>query len=255
VILVGTSSGLAQRVSGKLRLQVTDLTSAGLHATGTIVGRITGVDRVFETDDAGRFTVRALPLGRYELTIRSEGFAAKTLPIEIESQLPLEQRVSLEVTPLSTFIEVQDEVLIDVFQTAQYVPHQALEDRASAAANRSVINLVNTQPGWVLEANGTLHPRGSEYDVQYVVDGVPLYDNRSPTFAQSIDVEEFNSLNVRTEGYPAEFGLKLGGIIETTSDRDMHEACTELHRCRTAVSIIAPASFRCDTRTITLLSA
>src|SRR6185369_11863959 len=65
--------------------------------------------------------------------------------------------------------------------------------------------------------------RGSEYDVQYIIDGVPLYDNRSPAFAQSVNIDEFDSLNVRTGGYPAEFGLKLGGVIETTSDEDIRQ--------------------------------
>ena len=222
MLLAGGPFAAAQRISGELRLQVTDATGAGLHATGRIIGRTAGVDRTFETDEAGRSIVRALPPGRYELTIRSEGFSSKTISIEIQSQLPLEQRISLDVVPLSTTIEVKDETLLDPVQTAQYVPHEALEERASVAANRSVINLVNTQPGWVLEANGTLHPRGSEYDVQYIVDGVPLYDNRSPAFAQSLNIDEFESLNVRTSGYPAEFGLKLGGVIETASDQDMH---------------------------------
>src|SRR5207245_784734 len=126
------------------------------------------------------------------------------------------------ISPLTTTVEVQAvDTLFDPTRTAAYLPHSVLQDLASAAPNRAVINLVNTQPGWVLEANGTLHPRGSEYDVQYVVDGVPMYDNRSPAFAQSINVEEFESLNVRTSGYPAEFGLKLGGVIETASDQDI----------------------------------
>jgi len=221
MMIVGTSAALAQRISGELRLQVTDATGAGLHAAGSIVGELTGVNRSFETDEQGKFVLRGLPPGRYGLTVRSEGFAEKLVPLEIVSELPLDQRVSLEVRPLSTTIEVKDEVLLEPVETAQYVPKQALEDRESAAANRSVIGLVNTQPGWILEANGALHPRGSEYDVQYVVDGVPLYDNRSPAFGQSVNVEEYDSLNIRTAGYPAEFGLKLGGVIETASDQDM----------------------------------
>jgi hypothetical protein len=199
---------LAQRISGELRLQVTDPTGAGLRSAGSIVSRTAGVDRTFDTDESGRAVFRALPPGRYELTIRSQGFTAKTLTVEVQSQLPVEQTVGLEVTPLSTTVEVKDETLLDPIETARYVPRQALEDRASVAANRAVINLVNGQPGWVLEANGSLHPRGSEYDVQYVIDGVPLYDNRSPAFAQSLNIDEFDSLNVRTAGYPAEFGLK-----------------------------------------------
>src|SRR5215471_5603650 len=222
MMIVGASEALAQRISGELRLQVMDSTGAGLHAAGSIVGELTGVNRSFETDEQGKFVLRGLPPGRYQLTVRSEGFAEKLVPLEIVSELPLDQRVSLEVRHLSTTIEVKDEALLEPVETAQYVPKQALEDRESAAANRSVIGLVNTQPGWVLEANGTLHPRGSEYDVQYVVDGVPLYDNRSPAFGQSVNIEEFESLNVRTSGYPAEFGLKLGGVIETASDQDFH---------------------------------
>src|SRR5438105_5411270 len=222
-VCVGASLTLAQRISGELRLQVTDPTGSGIHATAAIVGQATGVDRTFETDEEGHFTVRGLPPGRYELTLRTEGFLSKAELIEITSQLPLEHRVSLEITPLTTTIDVKDvDTLLDPVRTGDYLPHSALEERASSSPNRAVIDLVNTQPGWLLEANGTLHPRGSEYDVQYVVDGVPLYDNRSPAFAQSVNIEEFQSLNVRTAGYPAEFGLKLGGVIEAASDQDAH---------------------------------
>ena len=221
--LVFAAAGImpAQRITGELRLSVADTTGGGLHVTGTITNRAAGIDREFETDDTGHVILRARPLGRYDVTAHREGFTPKTISVEIQSQLPLEQQLSLDVTPLSTTVEVKDEPLVEPVQTAQYLPHQALEDRASVAANRAAINLVNTQPGWVLEANGTLHPRGSEYDVQYIVDGVPLYDNRSPAFAQSINIDEFESLNVRTSGYPAEFGLKLGGVIETASDQDV----------------------------------
>jgi hypothetical protein len=221
LVLTAAASAFAQRISGELRLQVTDVTGGALRATGTIVGRTAGVDRSFETDESGRATIRSLPFGRYELTIQSTGFAPKALIVDIQSQLPMDQQIGLEVTPLSTTVEVKEETLLDPISTAQYVPRQSLEDRASVAPNRSVINLVNRQPGWVLEANGTLHPRGSEYDVQYIIDGVPLYDNRSPAFAQSVNIDEFESLNVRTSGYPAEFGLKLGGVIETASSEDI----------------------------------
>ncbi|PYS01405.1 MAG: TonB-dependent receptor, partial [Acidobacteria bacterium] len=220
---IGASVGFAQRISGELRLRVTDPTGGGIRVIGTVVGQATGVDHTFETDENGRFTLRGLPLGKYGLTIRSEGFSKKVEFFEVNSQLPLEHLVMLEILPLATTIDVRaEDTLLDPERTAAYLPHNALEDRASAAPNRAVINLVNTQPGWLLEANGTLHPRGSEYDVQYVIDGVPLYDNRSPAFAQSTNIEEFQSLNVRTAAYPAEFGLKLGGVIETASDQDVH---------------------------------
>ena len=37
-----------------------------------------------------------------------------------------------------------------------------------------------------MEANGVLHPRGAEYNTQYVVDGFPVVDNRSRRVFQNI---------------------------------------------------------------------
>src|SRR5689334_809949 len=156
IVIIGASAAFAQRISGELRLQITDSTGAGLHAAGSIAGELTGVNRSFETDEQGKFVLRGLPPGKYGLTIRSEGFAEKLVQLEIVSELPLDQRVTLDVRPLSTTIEVKDETVLESVETTQYVPKQALEDRESAAANRSVIGLVNTQPGWILEANGAL---------------------------------------------------------------------------------------------------
>ena len=62
---------------------------------------------------------------------------------------------------------------------------------------------MEAQPGWLMEANGVLHPRGSEYNVQYLVDGFPMAENRSPAFAPGIETEELESMNVFTGGYPA----------------------------------------------------
>jgi hypothetical protein len=80
---------------------------------------------------------------------------------------------------------------------------------------------VSEQPGWLYEANGVLHPRGSEYDVQFVMDGLPLTQNRSPAFAPSFDASDVESLRVLTASFPAEYGRKLGGIVEVTTRKDV----------------------------------
>jgi outer membrane receptor protein involved in Fe transport len=79
--------------------------------------------------------------------------------------------------------------------------------------------VVNTQPGWLLEANGILHPRGSEYQTQYVVDGLPMTENRSPAFAPEFGADDVRAMAVMTGGYPAEYGRKLGGVIEVVTAR------------------------------------
>jgi outer membrane receptor for Fe3+-dicitrate len=85
---------------------------------------------------------------------------------------------------------------------------------------RSLQDLVNSQPGWLYEGNAVLHPRGSEYQTQFVVDGVPLTANRSPSFGPEIEADGVDSLNVYTAGIPAEFGRKMGGVIEVNTLKD-----------------------------------
>ena len=131
--------------------------------------------------------------------------------------VPIAHSVTLLVAGTETTVEVRDTgTLLDTegAGAAQHLGPDALQSRQSSAPGRSLVNLVDQQPGWLVEANGILHPRGSEYAVQYVIDGIPLYDNRSPAFAQGLGADEFESMTVRTANYPAEFGRKLGGVIE-----------------------------------------
>jgi hypothetical protein len=70
-----------------------------------------------------------------------------------------------------------------------------------------------------VEANAVLHPRGSEYDTQYVIDGMPLYDNRSIAFAPAFENTELEAVNIMTAGIPAEYGRRLGGVIALDTRR------------------------------------
>ena len=79
---------------------------------------------------------------------------------------------------------------------------------------------MNSQPGWLYEGNAVLHPRGSEYQTQFVVDGIPLTDNRSPSFGPAIDADDVQSLSVYTAGIPAEYGRKMGGVVEVNTLQD-----------------------------------
>ena len=99
------------------------------------------------------------------------------------------------------------------------VGRQQLAEVAGANLGRSTAQVVTALPGWLLEANGVLHPRGSEYDTQYVIDGMPLYDNRSIGFAPAFESADFEPLSVMTAGIPAEFGRRMGGVIALDSRR------------------------------------
>src|SRR5579862_9760000 len=216
----------AQLQTGEIRLEVKDTSGVAMDAAGTLESLSAGVRRTFETGQTGTtgtHTFTALPFGRYRLLVGHPGFATQDITFEVRSAVPISRSVVLDITPIQSVIEVHDQAtLLDTESTgaAQHLGPDDLQNRPTSAPGRSVIDLVNQQPGWLLEANGVLHPRGSEYDVQYVIDGIPLYDNRSPAFAQSLGVDDCQSMTVRTANYPAAFGRKLGGVIEVNTEQD-----------------------------------
>jgi hypothetical protein len=95
-----------------------------------------------------------------------------------------------------------------------------IQNRVSSIPGRSLQDLVNSQPGWLYEGNAVLHPRGSEYQTQFVIDGIPLTDNRSPSFGPAIDADDVQSMSIYTAGIPAEYGRKMGGVIEVNTLQD-----------------------------------
>src|SRR5581483_3568398 len=155
--------------------------------------------------------------------VEHAGFAPLSELVEIRSAVPKDFRVTLGVAAVETTLVVTDsETLLDPHRTTSIdrIGPETLADRTASLPGRSLLDLVNTQPGWLLEANGVLHPRGSEYQTQYVIDGLPLTENRSPAFSPELEADDVQSMSILTAGYPAEYGRKLGGVIDVVTARD-----------------------------------
>ncbi len=221
LLIPRTSS--AQRERGELRVEVRDSQGAAVAGAGELVSELNQVQRKFKVGPDGRSFVQELPFGQYHLRFEAQGFADWSGIVEVRSVVPQTIAITLGVAPVSTQIQVSDSAtLLDPSRTgvAYAIGKSGIEERLPAQAGRTLTDLVNEQPGWIYEANGVLHPRGSEYDVQFVFDGLPLTQNRSPAFAPSLDPDEVESMRVLTASFPAEYGRKLGGIIEVTSDKN-----------------------------------
>src|SRR5213595_219481 len=226
VVLVFLSAvgARAQRVRGELRLEVHDPHGTALSPAGELVSEANGFRRTFVAGPEGRYIAQDLPFGVYRLSLQAEGFAPWSDLVEIRSEVPMRLAVTLGVAPVTTQVQVNDAAtLVDPYSTGSLysIGRQAIEEHDAAQPGRELLDLVSEQPGWLYEANGVLHPRGSEYDVQFVVDGLPLTQNRSPAFAPSLDAGDVESLRVLTASFPAEYGRKLGGIVEVATKKDV----------------------------------
>ena len=225
-LLLGHSSRVfAQARTGELRVRVTDAAGRGLKASVSIINAGQDYRRSFDTSPQGVLELNDLRYGLYSITAQAPDFAADQIMIEVRSAVPFERDLKLQLAQINTVVQVSGQSpLIDPYRPSSImqIGSQQIEDRLGSLPGRSVQDLVNTQPGWLYEGNAVLHPRGSEYQTQFVVDGIPFTDNRSPSFGPEIEADGIESISIYTAGIPAEYGRKLGGVIEL----DTHRATT-----------------------------
>jgi hypothetical protein len=211
----------AQSNSGELRLKVTDPAGLGVRTAVQITSEANQYRSTLTTNDQGNLDAKRLPYGIYQVQIEAPGFAPVSEQAEIRSALPLDRAIRLKVAPVSESVNVSaSATLIDPYRagSVNQLGTDAIEDRLTALPGRGMQDLVNSQPGWLYEGNAVLHPRGSEYQTQFVVDGIPLTDNRSPSFGpEGAEADDVESLTIYTAGIPAEFGRKMGGVVEVNT--------------------------------------
>src|SRR6202521_3302219 len=213
----------AQRDRGELQIEVHDPHGAVLSASGELVSEVNQFHLDFAVGDDGRYAAQDLAFGVYRVSVSHSGFVPTVQLVEIRSMVPQHLSLTLGLKPIETQVQVSEtETLVDPSRTSAVytVGSQTVGEQLSPQAGRGVLDVVDAQPGWLEEANGVLHPRGSEYDVQFVVDGLPMTENRSPGFAPPIESSDVDSMRVMTAGFPAEYGRKLGGVVEITSPKN-----------------------------------
>ncbi|MGA9471315.1 MAG: TonB-dependent receptor [Terriglobales bacterium] len=215
---------LAQSNHGELRLRVIDPAGLGVKTAVRITCEANDYRNTLNTTDQGTLDVQRLPYGIYRLDIAQTGFAEAFQSVDIHSSIPIESTVQLAVATVQQSVSVTaPNTLIDpdLAGAVNQIGSEDIQTRIGSVPGRSLQDLVNSQPGWLYEGNAVLHPRGSEYQTQFVVDGVPLTDNRSPSFGPAIDADDVQSLTIYTAGFPAEYGRKMGGVVEVNTLQDL----------------------------------
>jgi outer membrane cobalamin receptor len=214
---------LSQVNTGELRLKVTGPSGSGLKTSAQVVSDGNQYNNTFTTDDSGYADLTPLPYGIYLVKVEAKGFAPVNKVVEIASAIPVDSTIKLEVAPVTTVVNVNaGTTLIDPHRPSSImeIGSEQIETRVGSLPGRSVQDLVNTQPGWLYEGNAVLHPRGSEYQTQFVIDGIPLTDNRSPSFGPELEADGVDSMSIYTAGFPAEYGRKMGGIVEINTKKE-----------------------------------
>jgi TonB-dependent receptor-like protein/carboxypeptidase family protein len=222
LLVLISQSIFSQARIGTVQGTVKDPTGALVpNAKVTIQQPVTGYTQTTQTDQQGTFKLVNVPFNTYKVRAEAAGFQPSEQAIDLESTVPLNLDLSLSITPTAAAVTVttDNSAVLETDRTSSDtdINQTILERPLGAAPSRALEKIVASAPGFVTDDNGRMHPRGSESQVQYVIDGIPVTDNLSAIFSTSLDARTLRTVEVLTGGIPAEFGDKLAGVINVNT--------------------------------------
>jgi outer membrane cobalamin receptor len=221
-ILLFALAADAQTVA-TLRVEVVDPDGGAVSGAGvTLRNRLTGFERRALADDAGLAFFTNVPFHQYELEVEAPGFAPGRRTVSLRSNVPVELAIALRLAAQSERITVSAHevaALVDVEATGTRTTLQTsrFERMPIAVGSRGLEAMLASFPGFAPNANGAIHPRGAHNQMTYLVDGMPISDQLTGSFASSLDPNIVQTIELFTGNVPAEFGSKVSGVAHLST--------------------------------------
>jgi hypothetical protein len=244
LVLYLAGVALAQSDTARIVGTITDPAGAFVaNATVTVTDAATGRVVTATTGATGEYVINALPIGKYHVEVKQQGFKSAAADVTLEVDQVLEISLKLEPGSASTTVDVTSEVpLVDtatsstgeVIQGSQVVElplngrnftqlalltpgvsRGAYADNASGIAfgNAAAETWRNYESGGAsLSVNG-LRPQANNY----LLDGVDNNDSMVNTLIIYPAVEDIAEFRTTTSVAPAEFGRAGGAVVQVAT--------------------------------------
>lgn len=201
------------------------LDPGGASVAGALVVLANALTKYVEsarTQPDGSFAFTNIPLQTYTLTIEKSGFAPEIRTVPLRSNIPVSLDIELRLAGQVIRMDVSETdraslVEPEVTGTRTELSAGGFAKIPSQAGNRGLESVLLSFPGFAANANGAIHPRGAHNQMTYVIDGMPVSDQLTGSFANAVDPSIVQSIELYTGNIPAEFGNKISGVAVITT--------------------------------------
>jgi len=236
LMLASAVCALAQAVAGLggVTGTVRDATGSVVPGAGVVISNDSkGIRRTMETTDAGLFTGPALaPATGYSITVTKQGFASwEVKDFQIQVGQTVDFNVGLQVAATSTQVEISAEaVMVEDTKSgvADLVSQQQIDSLPINGRRADTFALLT--PAVVADGTfGLISFRGISSGNAFLTDGnytsnSYYSENAGRTrISTQISQDAVQEFQVLSDGYSAEFGRAMGGIINTVTRSGTNE--------------------------------
>lgn len=221
--IVWSSTLVFGQVTATLTGQVSDPAGAAVPGAEIVVeNSVTRYRRQLSSGVDGRFTVTNIPFHTYQVTITKPGFAPEVRMVSLRSSVPAHLAAVLQLQSTQESITVsasESALLVDPEETGTHIQmnQSDIDKLATATGTRGLEAALVSMPGFSQNANGAIHPRGAHNQMTYVIDGMPISDQLTGAFANAVDPNIAQTVELFTGNVPAEFGNKVSGVASVTT--------------------------------------
>jgi hypothetical protein len=259
---------LAQTDTGRIFGTITDATGAVVsNATVSVTDVATGRVVMATTDAAGNYSVNALPVAKYRVEVKKDGFKTENADIAVDVSQVLEVSLKLQLGAASTTVDVTGEVPIvdtstssvgEVIQGRQVVDlplngrnftalallapgvsRGAYNNNAAgigpSGASAAAETWRNFDSGGASLAVNGLRPQANNY----IMDGIDNNESLVNTIVIFPAIEDVAEFKTTTNVAPAEFGRAGGAVIQVATKsgtNQIHGAAYWFNRSKIAAA-------------------
>ena len=227
------SCAVAQTVTGSVTGEVTDPSGAVISKAQVTAENVdTGVKTQVETNAAGVYTIRFLPIGRYTVVVEAPGFNSETVPpftLEINQTVKLNEKLAIGA---SSTVDVNSgsAPILDTTDGTLGITLSTNEIANIPLNGRNFSSVTLFQPGAVISTPSALaNNNGSERDTtasgiasingnrtqanNYTLDGVDMNEGQNNLIAYNPAPEAVDEIKVVSANAPASYGNGNGGDV------------------------------------------
>lgn len=238
-ILLLCSASLAQNVYGVLNGSVLDPSGAavpGASVAATNSG--TGARFTATSSAQGLYTLPALPVGVYELTVESpgfQGFTVRNIRLQVNETIRVDAQLKVGTASETVTVEADAVVVDTVSPTLKAVVDQKrieelpLNGRNATQLMRLVVGTV--QDNRADNTSGTTYPGvtgvsvngGRSNTTNFMLDGAQNNDHYTNVPNPMPNPDALQEFSVQTNSFSAEFGRQSGGIVNAVTKSGTNE--------------------------------